>query len=72
MYYECKLKLNPFLHFRPLDVVIMFLAYSTASNDQSSKNTVLSVFKERLKYGFFRSEIMEKTFQTFTSVSRKK
>jgi len=47
----------------------MFLAYSTTSNDQSTKNTVLSVFKERLKNGFIRSEIMDSTFQTFTPVS---
>lgn len=47
----------------------MFLAYSAASNDKSTKNTVLSVFKERLKNGFIRSEIMEKTFQIFTPVS---
>lgn len=56
------------LYFRPLDVVIMFLAYSASSNDQSTKNSVLSIFKERMKNGFFRSEIMEKTFQTFTPV----
>lgn len=54
--------------FRPLDVVILFLAYSAASNDQSTKNTVLSIFKERIKNGFFRVEIMEQTFQTFTPV----
>jgi len=47
----------------------MFLAYSTTSNDQSTKNTVLSVIKERLKNGFIRSEIMDSTFQTFTPVS---
>lgn len=47
----------------------MFLAYSAASNDQTTKNNVLSVFKERLRNGFIRSEMMEKTFQTFTPVS---
>jgi len=57
-------------YFRPLDVVIMFLAYSAASNDQSTKSTVLSIFKERLKNGFIRSDIMEKTFQTFTPVGK--
>lgn len=60
--------INILLYFRPLDVVIMFLAYSASSNDQSTKNSVLSIFKERIKNGFFRSEIMEKTFQTFTPV----
>jgi len=49
----------------------MFLAYSTTSNNQSTRNTILSIFKERLKNGFFRSEIMESTFQTFTPVSIK-
>lgn len=46
----------------------MFLAYSASSNDKSTKNIVLSVFKERLKNGFIRSEIMDSTFQTFTPV----
>lgn len=45
----------------------MFLAYS-AVNDQNTKNTILSIFKERLKNGFIRSEIMEETFKTFTPV----
>lgn len=58
------------LHFRPLDVVIMFLAYAATSNDQATKNTVLSIFKERLKNGFIRSDTMEKTFQTFTPVGK--
>ncbi|VVC29458.1 Hypothetical protein CINCED_3A008880 [Cinara cedri] len=53
---------------KPLDVVILFLTYSAASHDISTKNTILSVFKERLKNGFFRYEIMEKTFQIFTPV----
>lgn len=52
----------------PLDVVIMFLAYSASFNVHSMKSTVLSIFKERLKNGFIRSEIMVKTFQTFTPV----
>jgi len=47
----------------------MFLAYSAAFNVQTIKSTVLSIFKERLKNGFIRSEIMVKTFQTFTPVS---
>lgn len=55
------------LYFRPLDVVIMFLAYS-AANHSSTKNTILSIFKERLKNGFFRPKIMEETFETFTPV----
>jgi len=57
------------LYFRPLDVVIMFLAYSASFNIHSMKNTVLSIFKERLKNGFIRSEIIVKTFQIFTPVS---
>lgn len=48
----------------------MFLAYSASSNDKSTKNNVISVFKERLKNGFFRSEIMEKTFLIFTPVGK--
>jgi hypothetical protein len=48
----------------------MFLAYSAASNDQSSKSNILSIFKERLKNGFIRSEVMEKTFQIFTPVCK--
>lgn len=48
----------------------MFLAYSAASNDQPIKTTVLSVLKERLKNGFIRTEIIEKTFQLFTPVSK--
>jgi len=46
----------------------MFLAYSASFNVNSMKSTVLSIFKERLKNGFIRSEIMVKTFQTFTPV----
>lgn len=57
------------LYFRPLDVVIMFLAYSASFNVHSIKSTVLAIFKERVKNGFIRPEIMMKTFQTFTPVS---
>jgi len=46
----------------------MFLAYSASYNVHSLKSTVLAIFKERLKNGFIRSEIMVKTFQTFTPV----
>lgn len=48
----------------------MFLAYSAASNDNSTKNAVLSIFKERLKNEFIRSDIMEETFQTFIPVGK--
>ncbi|XP_050428973.1 Fanconi anemia group D2 protein isoform X2 [Adelges cooleyi] len=53
---------------KPMDVVILFLAYSSASNDSSTMNSILSVFKDRLKNGFFRTDIMEKTFKIFTPV----
>lgn len=48
----------------------MFLAYSVASNDQSTKNSVLSTFKERLKNGFIRSDTMKETFYSFTPVGK--
>ncbi|XP_050532705.1 Fanconi anemia group D2 protein isoform X2 [Daktulosphaira vitifoliae] len=53
---------------KSLDVVILFLAYSSASNDSSTKTLILSVFKERIKNRFFHQELMEKTFKIFTPV----